>query len=296
MAFEGSGLSEDIIENYEDFSEVLQSLQCVICLDVVKDPVQCPICESLYCAGCWKMLKISGKKCSMKCGSEDTVKANKFVYNILNKLKIKCPNCHKGGITYSAYVLHEELCTINEKYGQQAELERVLQEKVKEITNIKSGHANKNMPSKEEIRRRLVTAKLQVNQKMELYKAAIEGRLADFKDLVLKKGYPILEEVSAMNYYWTPLHYAMHYGKVEIINFILDTMKARGDLNIAMNLQSSDNRCPIQCLLKSNAVTIDVKKNIIVMLFQRYDFDISRELLQEIRNRNLEGLIPKLNK
>ena len=293
MAFEGCGISEDIIENYSDYAEVLPSLTCVICLDVVKDPVECPKCESLYCAGCWKMIQISGKKCVLNCGEANMVKANMFIYNILNKLRIKCPNCNKGGITYSTYVLHEELCTINDKYGQIEELEKILQEKEKEISSSQGVLVKKPILSKEEIRKRLVTFNLGVNQKMELYKAAIEGRLADFRDLVTYKKYPILEEVSAHNYYWTPLHYAMHYGKTEIVFYILDTMKERGELNNAMNLKSDDNRCPIQCLLKSNSVPMDSKKKIIKMLFDKYDFDISKELLQEMKNRNLESLIPK---
>ena len=284
-------ISEDIIENYSDFAEVLPSLTCVICLDVAKDPVSCPKCECLYCAGCWKMIKISGSQCVLKCGEENMVKANKFIYNILNKLRIKCPNCKKGGITYSTYVLHEELCTINEKYGATKELERVLQEKISELSSSKIGNINAPILSKEEVRKRLVTFNLGVNQKMELYKAAIEGRLADFKDLVTYKKYPILEEVSAHNYYWTPLHYSMHYGKTDIVCYILDTMQQRGDLNYAMNLQSDDNRCPIQCLLKSNTVPLEAKKSIIKMLFERYTFDVSRELIQELKNRNMENLI-----
>lgn len=293
MAFEGCGINEDIIENYNDYADILSSLTCVICLDVVKDPVECPKCESLYCAGCWKMIKISGKKCVLNCGEENMVKANKFIYNKLNKLRIKCPNCNKGGISYSTYVLHEELCSINDKYAQIKELKRVLEEKDKEIQSSRAGISNVPLLSKEEIRKRLVTFHLGVQQKMELYKAAIEGRLADFKDLVNNKKYPILEEVSAHNYYWTPLHYAMHYGKIEIVFYILDTMKAKGELNNAMNLKSDDNRCPIQCLLKSNSVPMETKRKIIQMLFEKYEFDVSRELLQEMKNRNLEYLIPK---
>ena len=59
---------------------------------------------------------------------------------------------------------------------------------------------------------------------MILYQAAVKGELSDFKKLI-DKNYPLLEEVSAANFFWTPLHYAMHYGKMEIAFYILDILK-----------------------------------------------------------------------
>ncbi|MCQ2818679.1 MAG: hypothetical protein MJ252_15540 [archaeon] len=294
-AFEACGIQEEDIENFSEYEDVLTSFNCTICLGIVKDPVVCPECEGLYCSGCWKMLKIGGKGCSLCKRSTDMVKANKFIYDVLNKLRIKCPNCEKGGIPYSTFLLHEELCIINNKYGDIEELKKILSEKKKELTEVKTNVANQRAPmlSRDEIRKRLVTSVLDTTQKMTLYKAAIQGRLFDFKDLVENKHFPILEEVSAHSYYWTPLHYAMHYGKEEIIFYILDTMEAKGELNYVMNLQSDDNRCPIKCLLKSNSVPNDVKIKIIQKIFDKYEFDISKELVQELKNRNLENLIKK---
>ena len=84
---------------------------------------------------------------------------------------------------------------------------------------------------------------------MILYQHTVKGDLNEFKKLI-DKGYPLLEEVSAANYYWTPLHYAMHYGKMEIAFFILDILTQQGKYNMAMELESNDKRTPVLCLLK----------------------------------------------
>jgi hypothetical protein len=44
------------------------------------------------------------------------VKANSFVYSILEKLRITCGNCEKTGLSYSQYVKHIELCSLSSKF------------------------------------------------------------------------------------------------------------------------------------------------------------------------------------
>lgn len=238
------------------------------------------------------MLEIRGKKCGMNCGESKMVKANKFVFDVLNKLRITCDQCSQKGIPYSTYIIHEELCTINEKYGKINELERILKEKENEILSSKVYKSNEVL-SDDELRKRLITFNLDVNQKMQLYQAAVEGNLAEFKDLTTFKKYPLLEEVSAPKYFWTPLHYAMHHGQKDIIFYILDTLNQKGELNNVMNLKSADNKTPILCLLKSNTVTLDKKKSLVNAILQKYKFNMSSELKTEMRNRNMENLIPQ---
>lgn len=301
--FTGSGISEEQIENFVEYADILGSLACCICLDVVKNPVECTNCESLYCEECWNLLKISNKKCVINCIAP-VVKANTFVYQILNKLLIKCTSCKKGGIPYDKYILHADSCIMSLKYGTKDELSKILKEKKKLLEDLKSklNHTNSASTlmstyciveklSKEEIRQKLITFSLTVNQKMELYNAAVEGRLNDFKSLVINHKYPLLEEVSAHNYYWTPLHYAMHYGKIDIVCFILDSLKEQGKLDLGMKLQSNDNRCPILCLLKSNALSYEIKKDYLERIFKRYSFEISPEVTKEIKNRNFDHLL-----
>ena len=307
-SFNGSGIPEDQIENYNEYQEILKSLTCCICLDIVKNPVECTTCESLYCDECWNLMKISGKKCVLHC-TTPVIKANSFVYEILGKLKIKCETCGKGGISYPKYIKHAESCIMSKKYGTVSELSKKLKEKEDKIAGLKrklddlknnsfsaKSYAVVENLTKEQIRQRLVTFNLNVNQKMELYSAAVEGRLNDFKNLVLNKHYPPLEEVSAHSYYWTPLHYALHYGKWEVAFFIFDYLKEKGEFENAMKLQSSDNRCPILCLLKSNALQYEQKKTILEKILEKYNFEITPVIGLEMRNRNFESLLKKYKK
>lgn len=305
-SFQGSGISEDQIENYQEYQEILKSLNCCICLDIVKNPVECSTCESLYCDECWNLMKISGKKCVINC-TTPVIKANSFVYNILDKLIIRCDYCGKGGISYSKYIKHSESCSMLKKYGTVDELSKILQEKTKKIASLKKeldDIKNNNLEAKsyviisprltkEQLRQKYITVNLNLNQKMELYSAAVEGRLNDFRRLVLDKHYPPLEEVSARSYYWTPLHYALHYGKWEVASFIFDFYQKRDELDNIMRLESSDNRCPILCLLKSNALQYEQKGIILEKILEKYKFEITPEVLKELRNRNFEYLLKK---
>ena len=146
--------------------------------------------------------------------------------------------------------------------------------------------------TKEELRKMYITNNLDINEKMALYSYAVEGNLTEFKKCIEERGYPILEEVSAKTFYWTPLHYAMQYGKVEIIIYIMKYLEKKGMLENAMKLESNDNRDPLSCLLKSNAIQNQVKRSTLQeILKHNFQFTISNEVKREIRNRNLEDLL-----
>ena len=299
--FIGSGISEDQIENYSEYEEILSSLNCCICLDIVKNPMECSKCQSLYCAECWKTLEIAGKDCVLHCKSK-IVKANKFVFEILNKLIIKCNNCNQGGISYNKFLIHDNVCMLSKTYGGTTELTKVIDEQMNEIESLKkkiNDIKNNDLKAKsmikeiqkfsqEELRERFLTHKLSDKEKMDLYQAAIENKVNDFKNLVINKKYPILEEVSAPNFYWTSLHYAMHYGRYDIIEFIMDYYNKSGELNLIMNLESNDHRNPLLCLLKSNVLTNEDKKSIMMKIIsKKYNFSMSEEVRKELRNRNI---------
>jgi hypothetical protein len=308
-SFTGSGISEELIENFAEYQEMIKSLYCCICLDLVKVPFECENCESLYCEDCWEVMKIAGRKCVLHC-TTPVKKANKFVRDMLSKLKLKCETCGKSGITYDIYIKHIDACLLNQKISTVDELTKTIAEKemkidelVSEIESLKLNGSkrydaipNSMQLTKEQLRQQLITFNLPVNQKMELYNSAVEGRIAEFKDLIYNKRYPILEEVSAHNYYWTSLHYAMHYGQVEIIFFILEYLKTNNILEMAMKLQSDDGRDPLLCLLRSNSLNIDKKKDIIDKLISKYFFEISNDARKEIRNRDMENILKKYNR
>lgn len=311
--FMGSGINEELIENFEEYKDIIKSLYCCICLDIVKSPFECENCESLYCEDCWEMMKIAGKKCVINC-TAPVKKANKFVRDMLSKLKITCEICSKTGIDYEIYVKHSEACLINKKISTVEELSRVVKEKetklkelAEELESLKeSGSKLKtlgndkttgwNGMSKEDLRNNMMTFNLPVNQKMELYHSAVEGRLNDFKECILTKKYPVLEEVSAHNYYWTSLHYAMHYGQIDVVMFIIEHLKNLNILEPAMQLQSGDNRCPILCLLRSNSLSLLKKKEVMEKLLSKYSFNVSNDAKKEMRNRDMEGLLRKYNR
>jgi hypothetical protein len=308
--FTGSGISEDSVENYLELQEMIKSLTCCICLEIVKNPYECENCESLYCEDCWDVMKIAGKKCVINCNAPVNV-ANKFVRDMLSKLKITCVTCGKTGIKYNVYVKHMDACVLNQKISTVEELNKTIREKqikINEITaemenfkfNGEKSKSSNSLPSvsysKEQLRANLMTFNLPIQQKMELYNAAVEGKINEFKNLITEKKYPILEEVSAHNYYWTTLHYAMHYGQYDIVNYIMTYLNSLDTLQLAMKLQSDDGRCPLLCLLRSNSLSTDKKKDILEKILAKFDFEISPEAKKEIRNRDLDYILKKYNK
>ena len=300
-----SGINEDYIENYDSFSEnVLASLECPICAGIVNNPFECKECQTIYCQECWNQLKISNKGCVMRCKNPRIEKANKFVFGLLDKILLKCPLCFEGGLSYQKFLLHYDCCIIANKYGTIEELSKLEKEKDEEIEQLKNDIERlKNNSYKiendikytqEELRKELITNKLDVNAKMILYQAAVKGDLSEFKKLIAR-GFPLLEEVSAANFYWTPLHYAMHYGKMEIAFYILDSLRDQGKYRMGLELESNDHRTPVLCLLKSNALSLTDKMEYFTRLVQRYEIYPDERTIREIKNRNLEEIYRRYN-
>ena len=137
--FKESGINEDYIENYGQFSEnILSSLECPICACIVNNPFECKECQTIYCSECWNQLQISNKGCVMRCKNPKVEKANKFVFGILDKMLLKCPLCHEGGLSYQKFLLHYDCCIIANKYGTIEELTKLEKEKDEEISKLKS--------------------------------------------------------------------------------------------------------------------------------------------------------------
>ena len=148
----------------------------------------------------------------------------------------------------------------------------------------------------ESLRTTLMSFDLTIEHKMELYYACTEGKLELFESLIKKKKFPLLEEISYKNYYWTPLHYAMHYGQYEIICFILNLLKEDNLLHPAMRIQSNDGRCPLMCLLKSTNLLSIKKEELFEKLTKNYSIEISKEVKKEATTRGLDKILKKLGK
>ena len=306
-----SGISEDLVENFNEVEELIKSLFCCICLEIVKNPYECENCESLYCYECWNIMKITGKNCVYDCKTP-IIKAKKFVSNMLSKIRFRCQDCQKRNIPYKVYLTHLEICLLNNKNmnldvadGLLAEAKAKVDKLQKELEAVKADKSYSNsvgsnnainnndviLLNREQIRNKFLTSVLNTAQKKELYNAVFEGNLDVFRNLVEIKKYNILEEVSAKTFYWTSFHYAMHYGKLNIIFYIMDYY--RQNLNYVMRLESNDGRCPILCLLKSNAINSNSKKDLLQKIFGKYNFLISVEVIRELKNRDMDYLIEK---
>lgn len=308
-SFSGEGIKEQQIDNYSQFASILPSFVCPICLDVVKNPNQCETCDSLYCLECFEFLKTGGGGCVMKCKNAKFKKADRFVLDTLSKLKITCETCKKKNIDYNLYITHFEACVhisnllnndieslINEKQLKVFEL-TADNEKLKSTGSLMFTENIANL-STEDIRKKLLSFDLPATNKVQLYESTVNGNITLFKELILKKKFPIFEEVSAQGYLWTSLHYAMHYGQEEIILFILDYLKTQLNcLELGLRLTAKDGRCPFLCLLKSNSINNDKKKDILVKVLNKYKpVYVSEQVKVELRVRKMEEFFFKYNK
>ena len=190
--FKESGINEDYIENYGMFSEnILSSLECPICACIVNNQFECKECQTIYCYECWNQLQISNKGCVMRCKNPQVEKANKFVFGILDKMLLKCPLCQEGGLSYQKFLLHYDCCIIANRYGTIEELTKLEKEKDEEIIKLKSDIErlknnsykleNYKKYTQDELRKELITNKLDVNSKMILYQHTVKGDLNEFK-------------------------------------------------------------------------------------------------------------------
>ncbi len=151
--------------------------------------------------------------------------------------------------------------------------------------------------SDQELRAKYLTNKLTMNDKMNFYQAVIDGNLEAYKRYVLGSYgtiYNIFEEVSAPGYGWTTFHYAMHYAKWEIIKFIINYLIKNNKLEIGFRLKSKDGRCPLLCLLKSNALKPEVKRDTFDKIITNFTVPVSDEVIKELKNRKYNDLIPKI--
>ena len=92
---------ENDIINKEYYNGIKSMVVCLVCLNIVKDPVQCDKCQHYYCSGCIKNLEV----CPLRCLN------NKYTPSLackqlLSELKIKC-KCGKE-IKYDFIKKHKE--------------------------------------------------------------------------------------------------------------------------------------------------------------------------------------------
>ena len=292
------GVDEECIENRSNYIGLINDMKCPMCLNVVCSPLECKICQTLICENCYFVLQLGEQTCITQNCKGSYSKANKFVREILCALKIKCYACGKKGMNYTDYLKHIDSCQeylsnpIMKMIREIKEKDEEIKKLEKEISSARTTSTSSLKP--DELRKKLITSDLPVAAKMELYNACVNGKLNELKNLILNKKYPVLEEVSAKTYGWTPLHYSFHYGKWEIVNFILDYLRKKGILDMAMMLKSSDGRTPLLCLLRSNSLNLDQKKDIFTKVIKNYPIIITDELRNELKARNCLNILDSI--
>ena len=141
----------------------------------------------------------------------------------------------------------------------------------------------------DQLRRELVSNKIDVNSKKLLYQVIMQNNLNEFINII-SKGVPILEELSPKGYYWTTLHFAMNNGKMEIVLYILEELKKLGLYDKAMALETNNQCTPLLCLIKSNDLNFDTKAECLRKLVERFPIKANENTLKEMRFRNLEDI------
>ena len=297
------GIDKKFISNYDEYKLLLDEMICPICLKVLLDPIECNQCQAIICENCYFILKSADKNCFNEGCKGTYIKANKFVREILSNLNIKCIGCSKDNIRYIDYLEHIKTC---EEYLSNPILKKlvIINRKSEEIEKLKKEKEQlvkearkRNMLTDQELRARYLTNKLQTTDKMNFYQAVIDGNLDAYKRYIqgtYGQPYNIFEEVSAPGYGWTTIHYAMHYAKWNIIKFIIEYLESQNKLEIGFRLKSKDGRCPLLCLLKSNALKADVKRDTFNKIITNFTVPVSDEVKKELNNRGLSDLIPKI--
>ena len=145
------------------------------------------------------------------------------------------------------------------------------------------------------LRQKYISKELENHEKYKFYNFIFKGDLEGFKECLkgkYGKEYNIFEEISEEGYFWTPLHYAMQYGKWNIIKFIIEYLKSNYLIEVGFRLKSKDNRCPLLCLLKSqNIKKKEDKKDIFEKIIINFTIPVSDEVKRELKKIGFEDLL-----
>jgi hypothetical protein len=133
--FEG-GIKIELITNKNEIQDIIDSIICCICLDLVKIPLECSQCEALYCKDCWEGIKVTRKKCAFGCSSEIKTVKRFFKEKVLSKVRLHCEHCHNTNIDYNIYLKHIQYCKQHLKFTNIKELKQLVTEKDIKISEL----------------------------------------------------------------------------------------------------------------------------------------------------------------
>ena len=132
----GNIIKIDEIANKEYYEGIKDIITCLICLDIITDPVQCDKCQHCFCSKCIQ----SCKKCPLRCNNSNFIPAF-LCKKLISEIEIKC-ECGEN-IKYDSILKHkiEECKNIDLKKKNELkeiyELEKLNNKKKLPIPNFK---------------------------------------------------------------------------------------------------------------------------------------------------------------
>ena len=194
--------------------------------------------------------------------------------------------------------IYDQMNNINEDNEEEEEQEQEEQEQQEEEIDTQNHNNNSNiiqnntsennlnnyLLSDQELRDKYITHNLSNEYKMKIYNAIINENLELIEQIVNQDN--VFEELSSPNDYWTGFHYAFHYGKWKIIEFLSEFLKSKNLFDISLKLKNKNGRCPLLCLLKSNLISIYTKKDIYKSFIEEFAPPISEEVQEELIRSN----------
>ena len=110
---------------------------------------------------------------------------------------------------------------------------------------------------------------------MQLYNCSTQGKIEDLRSLLIEKDFSATEEVSKEGHYWTVMHYASHYGHIKVLEFLIDFMKDKEEASEIFNMQTVEGKTPLFCAILSGDIKIQMKKDILKLLFDTSQIDLN---------------------
>lgn len=86
-------INENTVINDEIYKEVKDSIICLICQNIIINPLMCMICKNTFCKKCINQWTKRDPKCPIKCKNPNYQENSKLAL-LLSKLKFKCNFCN----------------------------------------------------------------------------------------------------------------------------------------------------------------------------------------------------------
>ena len=85
-------INEETVIKNEVYNNIENSIICIICLDIIIDPMICNNCQTVYCKNCIEKWSKIDKRCPKRCINPIYQKCLK-IQKLLSKLTFNCEKC-----------------------------------------------------------------------------------------------------------------------------------------------------------------------------------------------------------